>query len=576
MDILIVGGDSSAGLAIIQSLGRAGYRCCIAGKSQEHAAFASRYALQRLTYPDPMGDSDAFCEWVIALHQQHKFRVIIPTTEETLIPLNGIRNQLDFESVLAIPSPSAVETAFDKEKIRQLAESLGIPSPQNILAETPEDLEAADFSEWLADGAIVLKTIRSKVWKDGIAREHQAQVFTNEAALRTEAEGLLPLTPVQLQQWVPGCGVGIEILARDGEIMMTFAHHRLHEVPLTGGASSYRKAINPPPALLADARKLIHALNWQGVAMVEFRWDESTGRHWLMEINGRFWGSLPLANFAGADFPKALVEMMLEDKTPELQPGRVGVYARQIPREVNWFKHSLKHRNNPDPTLLKPPIGKAILQWARVLIGRDAWDGATWRDPKPILYTLSKLVRDEIGLLGEKVRRRWLLRRAKQQAAPIVQNLNPVQRVVVLCYGNICRSPYAALRLKQLRPELEVESSGFHSNVNRYSPEFIVSAARELGIDQSVHTSQKVTTALLEQADLIILMDQRNHDLLQEFGKQFVRKSVWLGAFGNGPVEIDDPYDEPDRAPELLQSIDDALNSLTKILHTAPAPAAIH
>ena len=60
--------------------------------------------------------------------------------------------------------------------------------------------------------------------------------------------------------------------------------------------------------MLHDGERLLTALNWHGVAMVEFKID-ATGQHWLMEINPRLWGSLALSIDAGVDFPLGLLQV---------------------------------------------------------------------------------------------------------------------------------------------------------------------------------------------------------------------------------------------------------------------------
>lgn len=71
----------------------------------------------------------------------------------------------------------------------------------------------------------------------------------------------------------------------------------------------YRESVVADPALVERSRRLLARLNWQGVAMVEYKIDASTGMPYLMEINGRFWGSLQLAIDAGVDFPRLLLEV---------------------------------------------------------------------------------------------------------------------------------------------------------------------------------------------------------------------------------------------------------------------------
>ena len=58
----------------------------------------------------------------------------------------------------------------------------------------------------------------------------------------------------------------------------------------------------------------MRALRYTGVAMVEFKVNAKTGEFVLIEINGRFWGSLPLAVAAGANFPLWLYQMWVENR----------------------------------------------------------------------------------------------------------------------------------------------------------------------------------------------------------------------------------------------------------------------
>src|SRR4029453_10687251 len=93
------------------------------------------------------------------------------------------------------------------------------------------------------------------------------------------------------------------------ELLQVFQHRRLHELPLSGGGSTYRVSQAVDQRLRDYASALMAALDWTGVAMVEFRVDRQTGDAVLMEINGRFWGSLPLSSRAGLAFAKDLSDL---------------------------------------------------------------------------------------------------------------------------------------------------------------------------------------------------------------------------------------------------------------------------
>src|SRR5262249_10470047 len=99
-------------------------------------------------------------------------------------------------------------------------------------------------------------------------------------------------------------------------------------------------SIKPPAALLRDAEKLMAALNWHGVAMVEFKMD-SDGQYWLMEINPRLWGSLALSIDAGVNFPLGLLELARAEQ-PAPQPDYKLVYTRDLSTDFEWLKANLR------------------------------------------------------------------------------------------------------------------------------------------------------------------------------------------------------------------------------------------
>jgi predicted ATP-grasp superfamily ATP-dependent carboligase len=169
--------------------------------------------------------------------------------------------------------------------------------------------------------------------------------FDDYLALREGIENLLlQYERVLLQGYAPGIGVGAFLLQWNGEELAHFMHRRIHEVPHTGGASSFRRAWYHDE-ILADARQRLRALEWQGAAMLEYRWDPRSDRFWLMEINARFWGSLHLALFAGVDFPSLLLDAFF-GRARKIHTFKRDVACRlTFPREVEYVLSCLRDRN---------------------------------------------------------------------------------------------------------------------------------------------------------------------------------------------------------------------------------------
>ena len=132
----------------------------------------------------------------------------------------------------------------------------------------------------------------------------------------------------------------------------------------------------------------------------------------------------------------------------------------------------------------------------------------------------------------------------KQLLKNIAKTPGDYRHILFLCYGNICRSPLAALLAQKAIPERVIVSAGFHNKADRCSPLHMLNAATEAGIDMRAHRSQTATAEAIEAADLVLVMDWKNYDQLLEQFPGASRKTTFLGLFANpGEIEIEDPYD---------------------------------
>ena len=281
--ILVLDGDMTPALAITRSLGRMGVHVDVASHRPGPIGGYSRHCRAIVACPDPLTREADFVAWCAEMLDRDVYRLVIPVTERTVVPLQALLSHPAGKR-LTIAPPEALAVALDKDRTLALASELGIASPRSVQVSHLWELEQASQGMSVP---MVLKPARS-IGADGTERRQLSVTYAfSHRELHDKAEHFLRYGPLLLQEYVGGVGVGIELIADRGEVMFAFQHQRLHEVPLTGGGSSLRKSVAVEPELLEASRQLMGALKWHGVAMVEFKWNAEARRFSLMEINGR-------------------------------------------------------------------------------------------------------------------------------------------------------------------------------------------------------------------------------------------------------------------------------------------------
>jgi predicted ATP-grasp superfamily ATP-dependent carboligase len=325
--VLVTDGEQRAALAVVRSLGRAGYTVRVASSLRRSLAGASRFAQGRDVVADPLAAPGQFVDDVQRLIRRHEIALVIPITDAALLALSSRRGELG-DVVLPWPDAATVRRVADKSVVAATAQAVGIRVPEQRSASTPD--EAIQATRGLCF-PVVLKPSRSLRESAG-GRFAMLEVThaASAAALRARVAELEPASfPLLVQERVVGPGMGVSCLVWGGRLVAHFTHRRLRERPPSGGASVYAESVAPDQALLERSVALLRRLDWNGVAMVEYKVDAATGEAYLMEINGRFWGSLQLAIDAGVDFPALLAAAGAGGAVPSEAPVyRAGVRFR--------------------------------------------------------------------------------------------------------------------------------------------------------------------------------------------------------------------------------------------------------
>lgn len=525
--VLVLGDDTRSFLATVRSLGRAGIEVHAAPFNFCAPALASRYIAKIHRLPYYLGDGRNWVEAVEALLARETFDLLIPCDERTLLPIDRHRERLSALSCLAIPDARGMEVFYDKITTRELAQTLGIPVAAGRRLQPGDNAK-----DLIAEVGLPLAIKPSSSYTiENLYARNKVEIVSDQAvlaqALREPAS-----TPRFCEAYFPGHGIGVSILATQGQILQAFEHHRVHELQ---GSSYYRVSRELTAALADAAAAMMREVTYTGIAMFEFRMDRASGRWVLLEVNARPWGSLPLPVAVGADFPYRLYQLLVEGvETPPL-PYRTGIYGRNLIPDGRYVASRIRQLR-AEPSALAAFLLTSAKEYARVLAKREVYDVLVADDPKPGWKEISSRLRDVGGYLASK------LPGGEDRAAAHDQGLlrSAVGKVgarglslAFVCQGNVCRSPLAE---ELLRRELDgmkvtVTSYGNLPRAGARSPANAIAAAKTHRVDLECHRSEHFCQNAAEQADVIIVFDEVNRRWIGERYPGLRTPVVMLGSF---------------------------------------------
>lgn len=258
---------------------------------------------------------------------------------------------------IAHPEAATVAAALDKVELARRGVRLGFSVPRTELATEPV------LAGW--EGPVIVKCRAH--WHPGQQHRHriEAVYFEDAATARDQvrlvrAAGLDPI----LQEVVDGQLGALIGLFHDGQLLGRVQQETYRLWPTPCGVSSRAQTVPVDEGLAAHAAALLADLGWTGLVELQFLTDARGERH-LIDLNGRFYGSMALANAAGPNLPDAWARQVLGEQLPPLQDGRPGV-------RFTWAAADLRRALAERRSGLLADVGSS-LRWAWGA-ERSVWD----------------------------------------------------------------------------------------------------------------------------------------------------------------------------------------------------------
>jgi predicted ATP-grasp superfamily ATP-dependent carboligase len=364
--VLLTDGQYKHTLAALRCLARSDYQVDVIGSSK-CLTYWSKY-LSRISYK-----KDDFCEegfeQFLNFLRHEKYDVILPIGAKSIELISRYKSEVEKHCLIPLTDNAKINICLNKQKTYLFANQLGINIPNTWYISSEKDLQnhIQDFRF-----PVVVKG-NDEILKD------IPMYASNQSDLLDILNVWGKNIPINknvfclVQEYIKGVGCGFFALYQEGQLKRIFMHKRIRETPPSGGASCCAISIFEED-LFEAGKKLLDALVWHGVAMVEFRRELDTGRLYLMEINPKFWGSLDLAIASGVNFPKLAVDMVMGQNIEYSNSYRVGL-RYHWPLDSGELDHLMKNPKAFFPVILDclNPKTKSNL-WIR--------------DPLPGIYSL--------------------------------------------------------------------------------------------------------------------------------------------------------------------------------------------
>lgn len=352
-----------AAVTVARSLRRHGWRVG-AGTPRASAGFvgASRSVSATHVVPRARGTLEEFVRAVTAAVEAGGYDLVVGAGDDWMAALSHVADRLPVP--VAAPPPAVVEQALDKLGLVEAAHASGLAAPHTWIP-------AEDVDPGSVPLPVVVKS-RSH-WRPGGTRRHRVEVELCRDAdalagqlARIRAHGDDPV----LQQPVQGRLGALVGVVHEGRLLGRVQQVAPRLWPTPHGASARALAVPVDAELARRSEELLRRIGWVGLVELQFLTDDE-GTSWLIDFNGRPFGSVALAEGARPGLLDAWVRGALGMPVPELADGRVGVryqwlagdlrrarverrggLARDLGDSLRWAvgaRHSLTRIDDPGP-----------------------------------------------------------------------------------------------------------------------------------------------------------------------------------------------------------------------------------
>ena len=338
--------------------------------------------------PDFKTEENRFVQFLLELGEKRNPArdVLIPTSDSSLIAISKNKVALEEYFETMVCDWKTTEKFIDKSKIYPIAESLGVLTPKTFC---PEDEDEAARTAYELNYPCLVKPALSHTFTKKFKRK-LFKVNTPSELLDTYHILISKGFNIMIQEDIPGDDkdlVTLNTVFNDrSEPLAVFMHRRVRQNPPRYGVVSLGESVWEP-RIIQSSMKLLKAIDFKGIAHVEFKRDSRTGDFKFVEINGRSYLSISLPTACGINLIHIAYRNAIGEKIAPLSSYsctyECGVKWLDFPSYVESLVKLRRMKNVPLGHCFRPLLSRKITLGA---FSRD--------DPAPFLMELCFLIRN--------------------------------------------------------------------------------------------------------------------------------------------------------------------------------------
>ncbi len=312
ISVLIPDGESHLLIYVINCFSQIpGISLYVMSSLKHNAVRFSRHVSKFIYYPTTENDT----KWIQTINaevKKNEIDVVMPIFE---IGIRRIIKNKKFlkhkERLVTLPDLETFTTAINKWQLAAYCKEYNINVPESFLYVPDQELPDTFFTS--IKFPVIVKPL------EGFGGGMGIEVFNNQHDLSKYLTEKADRHTI-IQNFIKGYDIDCSILAVNGKIIA----YTIQKGYLQGD-SPYAPQVGleftDNPELLEVVKKLIHSLQWNGVAHLDLRYDEEDNTYKVIELNPRFWGSVDASCLMGINFPHLLIlqTLGLEFSKPEFK-----------------------------------------------------------------------------------------------------------------------------------------------------------------------------------------------------------------------------------------------------------------